>query len=350
MNITPDFKPRFQASIMGGMPRTLTVDEACTRMLDSYPEFTAVPSLTPSLRRQLEKMPCLVIDTERKVMRLELSGKEKELVEFYEHYMAGDLDYFAISPKYDPPLYCLAELAQKRHIQPSLVHGTFLGPYTLGLQIKAESGRPAIYDAQACDVMVKTLAMKAAWWDREVGKLFPGALPRVEFGEPGLGVFSSAGGSGSWDTVAAAINESFESVKGQRYLHCCDNFDWSLLMQTNCHVLNFDAYRFGNTIALYAQKLKRFLVRGSTIAWGIVPTGDATLLEKETAESLAERLECILQSLIGKGVDHNLLLESSWITPSCATSTMNVPSSDKVFDLTAQVSQIMRGKYFSREN
>jgi len=136
------------------------------------------------------------------------------------------------------------------------------------------------------------------------------------------------------------------AVEGITGVHCCDNFDWSLLMGTNTDIINFDAYQYGESMSLYPDALKKFLERGGMIAWGIVPTAGGGDIEDETPQSLVQMLEGHLQSVVDKGIDKELLLESSWITPTCEPATMPVELAERVYEYTAEVSRRMREKYF----
>ena len=180
--------------------------------------------------------------------------------------------------------------------------------------------------------------------------MFPGVPILLDLAEPSLGIYSSAVGAGSWDIIENAINEVIEGVDGITGIHCCDNFDWSLLMKTNLDFINFDAYHYGNTMSLYTDELKRFLERGGMISWGIVPTTGTTTgvadIENENPSSLVERLEQVMQLVIDKGIDKEMLLESSWITPTCSTQSMSIELAERVYDFTKEVSQRMREKYY----
>ena len=341
------FRPKLMAYCMPGMPRRNS-EEACQVMMRNFPEVITIPQPTLSQRMWTERTPCLKIDREKRQLSFEISGRENELVEFYDRYLAQDLDYFAISPELDPPLYTLAEMyKEKPWSELKLIHFSFPGLYSWGLSIKDESGAPALYDETLRDVMVKVLAMKAKWRERKISELFPGVPTMVTVGDGALSVYSSAGGTGTWDKVQKDYNEIMESLDSIKCIHCCANFDWSLLMGTNADSINFDAYQYGNTMSLYAGQLKGFLERGGMIAWGIVPTaGSGGDITSESPSSLIDRLEGAIQMVVDKGIDRELLLEASWITASCETNTMTVELSDRVHEVTREVSQIMREKYF----
>ncbi|NIN66688.1 MAG: hypothetical protein GTO63_18770, partial [Anaerolineae bacterium] len=64
--------------------------------------------------------------------------------------------------------------------------------------------------------------------------------------------------------VAAAIH----AQGGLAGVHCEANTDWSLLMETDLDLLNFDAYEHMQALALYPAELRAFLERGGVLAWG----------------------------------------------------------------------------------
>ena len=82
------------------------------------------------------------------------------------------------------------------------------------------------------------------------------------------------------------------------------------------------------------QNIKSFILRGGSIAWGMVPTSD--VIDKETLESLAERCEEAVKILSDKGVEKNLI--SSLVTPSCGVGAMDETAATKVIEMTAAVS------------
>ena len=47
-------------------------------------------------------------------------------------------------------------------------------------------------------------------------------------------------------------------------------------MEAGVDLLSFDAFEFGETIAMYPDHVKRHLEEEKTLAWGVVPTGGGT--------------------------------------------------------------------------
>ena len=307
-----------------------------------------MPFVTMSRKMFTERIPCLRVDREKRQLIFEVTGRENELVEFYDHYLAEDFDYFAISPDLDPALYHMAELyAESPWPELKYMHFGFPGFFTWGLQIKDEKGSPALYDDNLRDIIIKSLSAKIHWRENKIRELFPGVDVIVTAGEPALSVYASAGGTGTWENVRKDCNEMLSLVQGVKGIHCCANFDWSLVMQTETQAINFDAYQFGSTMALYPEALKKFLERGGTIAWGVVPTVGTGDVTTETPDSLVERFEGVLDAVVEKGIDKQQLLEASWLTPTCETGTMLVELAERVYSYTSEISRRMRQKYFA---
>lgn len=79
------------------------------------------------------------------------------------------------------------------------------------------------------------------------------------------------------------------------------------------------------------------------IAWGIIPTSGK--IQEQTAESIVERLEDLMDALAAKGIDKQALVDQAFITPSCGTGTISPEDAEMVFEITKAVSQLMREKY-----
>jgi hypothetical protein len=133
------------------------------------------------------------------------------------------------------------------------------------------------------------------------------------------------------DEVIAAIKEE-GALAG---LHCCGNTDWPLLLKRDLDILNFDAYNFTKEFSLYSDDIKRFLKKGRTIAWGMIPSSDAAL--KETEASLKKRMEGALDALQAKGIERNGI--SSILTPSCGVGSLDDGTARKIFSLAKSLSK-----------
>jgi hypothetical protein len=344
------FSPKFMATHLAAMAHR-NPEQACSLILKYFPEAPGIPRLTKSTRMYLEGIPCLVVDSSKRRLWFDISPKrEKELIEFYERWEANDLGYFAISRESAPGMYVLLErITAQPPEQLKMVHIQTPGPVSWGLSITDDQGKPAFYNETMRDILVKTLAMKAKWQERTIKQALPDVQTMVDFGEPSLVVHTSAVGSGPGEDIIQALNEVLRSVEGLTCIHCCANIDWSILMKTNTDAINFDAYEYADKIALYPKELNAFLGRGGMLAWGIVPTSDEKIVQESTA-TLMSKLERDLQMLMEGGIDRQTLIQSSILTPSCATSTMSLELGERAFQITSELSQRMREKYLGGED
>ena len=94
---------------------------------------------------------------------------------------------------------------------------------------------------------------------------------------------------------------------------------------------------------MYAEAVKAYLARGGALAWGIVPT--STLIREQTVESLALRLEGMMEHLASKGIEKNLIAEQSLLTPSCGTGSLTPEEAELVYERLAALSARMKEKY-----
>lgn len=329
---------------LSGIPHKDPV-RACEIILENFPEAPCVPRLTMSTRIYLEGMPCVVIDTEKRKVSLDLS-REQELLEFYEAYEARTINKFAISPKWAPSLYTLADMLERSpRFQLRFIHFSMPGPLSWGLSMIDMEGIPLWYNELARDVMVKTICMKNVWIEKFFKDVLPETPVMITIGEPSLSLLGTPFGSLNRQDILNSINETLSDVEGVRAIHCCANIDWTLLTETNTEVINFDAFRFSEELALCGENISRFLSRGGMLAWGIVPADSETIIA-EDLESLTTRLEQSIQLLANEGIDKQLILESSFVTTSCETSLMPVQMAERAFQLTREVSSRMRSKYF----
>ena len=234
-----------------------------------------------------------------------------------------------------------------------MLKGQVTGPFTLGTNLVDQNGRCAYYDEQLRDVIVKTVSMKAMW---QMARLGAFGLPVMIFiDEPSLlGFGKMTFLSVSREDVIRDLNEVAAAIHakgGLAGVHCEENTDWSLLMETDLDVLDFDAYDHIQGITLYPAELARFFERGGCLGWGIVPTLDKDAAATETVESLLARFEAGMDQFIARGFDRELLRRRALITPSCgAGGVLTEPLAERVLDLLHNLSTMLRSRYgFARK-
>ncbi len=358
------FEPRCLATAIGSMPHS-SAEQALDVVMAQLPEAPIWPQLSArGLLEQMEiqyaeGMPRMVIDHDKGRMYFDTTGEYwDDLAVFYETYMMamdpddgdGDCSAMAISAEHSAGLIALEErlkAATKGGDEPlPYVKVQTTGPCSFSLTITDENKRLLYYNEEFRDVVVKALAMKCRW---QIQRFQPYAERIITFvDEPIL----SAYGSSTYvavqrDDVITMLREVIAAIHadgGIAGVHCCGNTEWSILVDAGVDLINFDAFGFGETIAMYPEPMRRHLEGGGALAWGIVPTSAA--VRDQTAEGLADRFEALVDHLVERtGLDRALVLRQALITPSCGTGSMAVPDADRVFELTGQVSALLRRRH-----
>jgi hypothetical protein len=127
-------------------------------------------------------------------------------------------------------------------------------------------------------------------------------------------------------------------------VHCCGNTEWSLLIDAGVDIVNFDAFAYGETLAMYPQAVKNHLEAGGILAWGLVPTSKA--VRDQTVDTLVAQYEKVVDHLVARsGLDRQLVREQTIVTPSCGTGSMEVADAERVFELDGKLSQALKAKY-----
>jgi methionine synthase II (cobalamin-independent) len=279
---------------------------------------------------------------------------DEQMLAFFEEYMvvledpAALLDSrFQVSRDRAEGLYQFAETIGSQ-AGLDAVKGQVTGPFTMLTGIKDIEGRAGYFDDTIREMVIKGIALKAAWQTRLLAsKTDKQVIMFID--EPALaGLGSSAFISVTASEIQEMINEVAEAIHqegGLAGVHVCANTDWELLLESAIDVLSFDAYSFFDKIAPLSDKISTYLDRGSIIAWGIVPTGKADDVENETADSLTALWKQQAEELAGAGRDKAALLRQTFITPSCGTGSLKPELAQKVLDLTRAVSDNLRAEF-----
>lgn len=272
------------------------------------------------------------------------------LAEFYEDYLAAaeggaDLDgtRFAFAPETARGFYVFLSHLAALEQSPLALKGQVTGPITFTTAVKDQNGRALFYDEQLREAAVKLLALNARWQIRRMAGFGRPVILFID--EPALAGFGSSEFiSISKADVTHVINEVAEAIHaegGLAGIHVCANTEWDLIIDTSVDILNFDAYSYFDRFILYEKAVRRFIEEGRIIAWGIVPTSDAVVIETEA--SLITRWEAQVKQVEALGFDRERILSQSLITPSCGTGSLSREHALRVLELTRAVSKRLRG-------
>ncbi len=335
----------FQATCIGSVP-FLDIEGTCRDILHQFPfmpfwpQFVKRSFLEDMSAQYCEGLPLLEVDDQKKTIRLSpQKNLEWALTEFYEHFLAQDLDYFAISPSRAPGLYALMNiLGNETGPKDAYVKGQTVGPVTFCGGILDSDGKPLLHHADLLEAMANGLAIKALWQVRILGQT--GRKPIVFLDEPFLSGFGSAFSPIQrhevihiLQTVIHYLREYSDTLIG---IHCCGNTDWAMIMEAGPDIINFDAFEYMEHFLLYQDELVRFIRAGGSIAWGIVPTFGFT--GNETEKGLFSLLEQGMDRIHNWDIDPKALWEGSILTPACGMGSMAPEAAEKSMDLLVRLS------------
>jgi methionine synthase II (cobalamin-independent) len=345
MGIRPDFY--FKATGIGSVPWVNAYD-ACRKItgllpdIPFWPQLVKLNSLEYMIAQFTEGLPLIEINSAG-VPFLSDSNKEEAITGFFEHYIETDLEYFRISRDYAEGLHRLIELENETRPDGAYIKGHITGPVTFAAGIKDREGKTLLSHPDTLEVIAKGLAIKALWQVRALEKT--GRKPIIFLDEPYLSCFGSELLPIGRHEVTGLLKEVIEYLKQRSGaiigIHCCGNTEWSMIMDSGVDIINFDAFSFQESLFLYPDHLKRFISNGGTIAWGIVPTGDAA--GKADIDEIYEKLVSGLNRLINLGLDKELVYAASILTPACGMGTMTEKASSDVLDLLSNLSKRMKG-------
>ena len=352
------FKPKFLSTAIGSMP--FADPEYAVGISFSTLDVPVWPQLSYfGLNEQMEiqyseGIPRIIIDREKDRMYFDTTGDySEELAEFYEVYIeamdpddgTGDCSQLSISPDYSKGIYAFEKKLKENGEKLPFVKVQTTGPCSFALTIVDENKRAIYYNEEFRDIVVKAIAMKCRW---QIQKFQPFAEKVICFiDEPILSAFgSSTYLTVTREEVVGLLSEVIDAVHTDDALagiHCCGNTEWSILIDAGVDIVNFDAFEYGETIAMYPDAVKKHLEKGGMLAWGIIPT--STAIREQTVDTLEAKFEGVMDNLAAQGIDIQLIREQAVITPSCGTGSMDPGDADKVFEMTAALSSRMKTKY-----
>jgi methionine synthase II (cobalamin-independent) len=207
----------------------------------------------------------------------------------------------------------------------------------MGLGLKDEKGKPIIYNYPYFDIVKKTLHMKAKWMISEIESLYPSKGIIIFFDEPSMVSFGSAYVSISKDDIISLLNEVLAGLHAKRGIHCCGNTDWSVLLNVDIDIINYDAYNFLETIFYFKEDLTRFLRKGGWVSPGIVPSS-----EKVLDISLNDILK-LWKTFIAHMNEINIpAKDKEWlITTSCGLGSLQTSETRRAMELLKELSETL---------
>jgi hypothetical protein len=333
-------------TIIGSMPHTdpATACALITGYLKDIPTWPQLPR-----RSYLENMyvqysqgfPGVVVDEgEERICVNRAQDLDAPLEQLYAAFLAHDADRYPVEPEYAAGLHQFLSMTD---LAPLAVKGHVTGPVTWGLTVADDDGKGILYDDVLGDVVPKLLRLKAAWQEKALKQICRDTIIFVD--EPYMSAFGSVGMMLSRGQVTGLLEEVFDGIAGLKGVHCCGNTDWSVLLETSVDIISFDTYNYAQSLTLYPAEVKKFLERGGTVAWGIVPNEEQALV-RESASSLKDRLEEAMAPFTRNGLPFRQLVAQGLLTPSCGLASLATEEAAvHALELLAELSEAIRKRY-----
>ncbi len=349
------FDPAGRATLVGSMPHT-DPERAVSVVLETMTEIPVWPQLPRYAAEQmmlqyLEGLPGVRQEHDR--VWVDTLDSDQEILSFYEDYLAVEASpsllersRFAMGKETGRTFRLFLDRLDQRPRNWTAVKGQIVGPFTLLSGMTDQNRRALLFDDRMCDIVVKHLAMKALWQWHHLSRWHKPVILFLD--EPALAGFgTSAFITVSADQVKSLITQVAEPLRQAGALvgvHVCANTDWGLVFECPLDIINLDAYQYFDRFALYRKQYLEFFHRGGIVAWGMVPTSEEALIDKVSAESLAQRWKDQVQSLCGSEISIASVLQQSLVTPSCGCGTLSERHAERVAELTRDLSRILQSQ------
>lgn len=286
-----------------------------------------------------EHFPGIILNVSERTLRFSMDRFAEELEETLARF--DDPDYFDISETYSAVYhqFLALDLADRPAIR-----GQLEGPISFGFNILDQDERPILFDDTVRPFMLEFMAKRLNVQLSRLKRMNPNAFMFVD--EPGLQfLFSALAGYGDLK-AKGDLDLFFSQVNRPRGIHLCGNPDWDFLLNLDLDVLSMDIYTNAEIFSSYTVSIQRFLDKGGIIVWGIVPTGFETF-SQEDPSSLIGRLEAVWNLLSKRGVDKDLLIARSMLSPAtcCLVNPDKEKTVERAFSSVNRMSRELRETY-----
>lgn len=286
-----------------------------------------------------EHFPGIVLNLREQTLSFSLDKFIAEFEEALAHF--EDPTYFDISHTYSAVYHRF--LAMDLADRPA-IRGQLEGPISFGLNVLDQNRRPILFDDSVRPFLFEFMARRINVQLQRMKTLNPNAFMFVD--EPGLQFLFSALSGYDALTAKKDMDNFFSMVDRPRGVHLCGNPDWDFLLNLDIEVLSLDVFTNGEIFSNYAGGIKRFIENGGRLVWGMVPTNFEPF-GQENIDSLENRLVMLWRVLTRKGIDRDLMLSRSLLSPAtcCLVNPDGAQTVDRAFGRVRDLSMRLREQF-----
>jgi methionine synthase II (cobalamin-independent) len=341
------FTPTFKTTGCGSVPFTdpesgMKLITEANPAIPYWPQLVSRNSWEDVFIQFSKGLPALKVDLDQVKISVDPDADmAAALTTFYEAEMEGDLEPFSLTTETAAGFFSLLEWAKTNPNRIERLKGQVTGPVTFCLGCMDVNDRSVIHNPDLSTAYARGIGLNGAW---QATKLSSGFEPPLIFiDEPAMTGFGSAFMALDVKEVVSLLNTTIEPIHeagGLCGIHVCGNTDWSTILKTEVDIVNPDVFGFGQEFVLYTNEIKDFLEEGGIIAWGLIPTVNFSGME--TVAQLEQILEELIDHLVQRGIDRNLIKTQSMITPSCGLGSLSGEDAEKILQLLSET-----GKQFA---
>lgn len=329
----------FSTTGIGSLPHKSAKD-ACELVLKTFdipfwPQLPGISFREAMVVQYSEGMPYLRINEKEQAAWI-IRDDSDELERFYES-CTGNAK-IAVSGDYAAGFHAFISAIKGRYFP--VLKGHITGPITFTLGLKDNFGRFIWFDEELREIASMLLAAKARWQIEMLKQHADRVIIFID--EPILSALGSSSYLGV-DTgeVLRLLKDAVSAIDGAggiSGIHCCGRTDWPMVMQSGVKILNFDAFDYFDSLAIYHEDIKTFFEGGGYLAWGAVPTSDiiVSVDDKKLAELMSGNLKRLCERMPQELVSSRILL-----TPSCGTGSRSIEETIKIFQLIMRLKEAL---------
>ncbi len=327
---------------MAVMPHTdvaRALDMALSLDVPFWPQLPNYSYYEDMYVQAAEHFPGIIPDLDKRTLRFSMDKFAEELEEALLRF--DDPTHLDVSETYSTVYHRFLALDLKDR---PAIRGQLEGPISFGFNVLDQDRRPILFDDTVrpfmLDFLARRLNVQLARLKQRNGNAF------MFVDEPGLQFLFSAMAGYTDSRAKGDLDQFFAQVDRPRGIHLCGNPDWDFLLNLDLDVVSVDAYTNAEILAAYATTLGRFLDRGGVIVWGVVPTGLEAFAQEEIP-SLIRRLEDVWRALYSRGIDRDLLVARSMLSPAtcCLVNPDRERTVERAFAAVNRMADVLRARY-----